>query len=142
MTARTTGRPSTTRSATELKTSREKAERAILYDLLKSLERNYRDAPVSLLFERNDEAFTFQMWDYEQEALAYTPPPPAQPDTVNAYDMLFVLRQDSLIIADTVMFDILYLRQQVEEIIWMPDIPENRDETTAAHVGDTPFRRQ
>jgi hypothetical protein len=126
----------------ELQTSRQKAERAILYDLLRSLERNYRGTPVSLLFERNNEAFTLQMWDYEEGGLIYTPPPPAVPDTVDAYDMLFVLRQDSLIIADTVMFDILYLEQKVEEIIWMPDIPENRDGPTAAHVRDTPFRRQ
>lgn len=124
----------------ELTTSRQKAERAVLYDLLRVLERNYRDRPISLLFERNDEAFTFEMWDYKEDALVYTPPPPAQPDTVAAYDMLFVLRQDSLIIADTVLYDLFYLQQRVEEIIWMPDIPENRGEPTA--LGDTPFRRQ
>ncbi|MDZ4702252.1 MAG: hypothetical protein SH809_21260 [Rhodothermales bacterium] len=126
----------------ELRTSRQKAERAVLYDLLRSLERNYRDAPLSILFERNEEAFTFQMWDYNEDALAYTPPPPAQPDTVNAYDMLFVLRQDSLIIADTVLYDLFYLQKTVEEIIWMPDIPENRTGPTAARFVDSPFRRQ
>lgn len=126
----------------ELRTSQQKAERAVLYDLLRSLERNYRDAPLSILFERNEEAFTFQMWDYNEDALAYTPPPPAQPDTVNAYDMLFVLRHDSLIIADTVLYDLFYLQKTVEEIIWMPDIPENRDGPTAARFRDTPFRRQ
>ena len=52
----------------------QKAEQAIMYDLLRSLERNYGDGPMSLLFERNDEAFTFQMWDYQEQALSYVPP--------------------------------------------------------------------
>ena len=104
----------------------QKAEQAIMYDLLRSLERNYGDGPMSLLFERNDEAFTFQMWDYQEQALSYAPPPPAQPDTVNTYDMLYVLRSDSLVISDTTLFDVVYIKKKVEEVIWMPDIPQNR----------------
>lgn len=102
-----------------------KAEQSILYDLLQSLERNYLDKPISILFERDDEAFSFQMWDYDEQALRYTPPPPAQPDTVNAYDMLYVVRNDSLIIADTTMFDVFFVSKKVEETIWMPEIPDD-----------------
>ena len=50
----------------------QKAEQAILYDLLRTLERNYLDQPISILFERDGEAFSFQMWDFDQDALRYT----------------------------------------------------------------------
>ncbi len=106
-------------------TSEKKAEQAILYDLLRTLERNYLEQPISILFERDDEAFSFQMWDFEQQSLRYTPPPPAQPDTVNAYDMLYVVRNDSLIISDTTMFDVFFVSKKIEETIWMPEIPED-----------------
>ena len=109
-----------------LQTQQMKAERAIMYDLLLSLERNYRAMPVSILLERNEDAFTFQMWDYQEGALSYAKPPPPVPDTVGVYDMLYVLRSDSLIIADTTLFDVIYLHHKVEETIWMPDLPENR----------------
>ena len=101
------------------------AEQAILYDLLRSLERNYEGQPISILFERDQEAFSFQMWDFEEPALRYTPPPPAQPDTVNAYDMLYLVRNDSLIISDTTLFDVFFVSKKVEEVIWMPDIPDD-----------------
>ena len=101
------------------------AEQAILYDLLRSLERNYNGKPISILFERDDEAFSFQMWDFEERSLSYTPPPPAVPDTVNAYDMLYLVRSDSLIISDTTLFDVFFVSKKVEEVIWMPDIPDD-----------------
>lgn len=108
-----------------LQTQQEKAERAIMYDLLRSLERNYRDQPVSLLLERNPDAFTFQMWDYNERALSYSPPPPAQPDTVSAFDMFYVIRSDSVIIADTTLFDVFFVSKKVEETVWMPDVPDD-----------------
>ncbi len=111
-----------------------KAEQSILYDLLRSLERNYLDQPISILFERDQEAFSFQMWDFEEASLRYMPPPPAQPDTVNAYDMLYVVRNDSLIIADTTMFDVFFVSKKVEDVIWMPEIPEDPGLKVPAHA--------
>lgn len=112
-------------SDASLITQQEKAERAIMYDLLRSLERNYRDQPISILLERNPDAFTFQMWDYNERSLNYVPPPPAQPDTVSAYDMFYVVRSDSLIIADTTLFDVFFVSKKIEETVWMPDVPND-----------------
>jgi hypothetical protein len=53
---------------------------ALISDILTSLDRNYRGTPISLRFERDTEGFTFQLWDYEEEALAYAERP--EPDTV------------------------------------------------------------
>jgi hypothetical protein len=54
-------------------TGEQQAEGAILYDLVRSVERSYRDLPVSLLFQRDTVGFTFQLWDYSRDAMAYAP---------------------------------------------------------------------
>lgn len=53
---------------------------ALISDLLSSLDRNYSEIPVSFRFERDQEGFTFQMWDFLEEALVYNERP--DPDTV------------------------------------------------------------
>jgi len=49
------------------------AEDALLYDLVEAVERSYRDLPVALLFQRDSVGFTFQLWDYNRDAMNYTP---------------------------------------------------------------------
>ncbi len=52
-----------------------RAENAILYDVVQAVERNYRDLPVGILFERDSLGFTFQIWDYNRSAMKYVPRP-------------------------------------------------------------------
>lgn len=52
-----------------------RAENAILFDVVQAVERNYRDLPVGLLFERDSVGFTFQLWDYNRPAMTYRPRP-------------------------------------------------------------------
>jgi hypothetical protein len=60
--------------ADESDTSRQ-AENAILYDLVQAVERSYRDLPVAILFERDSLGFSFQLWDYNRDAMRYAPRP-------------------------------------------------------------------
>jgi hypothetical protein len=46
-----------------------RAEGAILYDVVQAVERSYRDIPVALLFQRDSLGFTFQLWDYNRPAM-------------------------------------------------------------------------
>lgn len=46
-----------------------RAEGAILYDVVQAVERSYRDIPVALLFQRDSVGFTFQLWDYNRPAM-------------------------------------------------------------------------
>lgn len=57
------------------------AEGALLYDLVQAVERNYRDLPVALLFQRDSVGFTFQLWDYNRPSMTYAPRPEFVPDT-------------------------------------------------------------
>ncbi|MDX1493467.1 MAG: hypothetical protein R3253_05385 [Longimicrobiales bacterium] len=49
-----------------------RAEGAILYDVVQAVERSYRDIPVALLFQRDSVGFTFQLWDYNRPAMNET----------------------------------------------------------------------
>lgn len=94
----------------------QRAEAAITYDLLRSVERNYEnDTPISILLDRDEQGFTVQMWDYEEEAMEYQAPPTGPPDTVLTRDMLHIVRSDS------VLYDKVIINRTVEETEYIPE---------------------
>lgn len=101
---------------------------SIIADLLESVNRNYADMPFSLRFERDEEGFTFQIWNYDRDAFAFHPRPPAVPDSVSVYDFMYMVAADTVIIADTVMYDIMYINRSVQEIIELPPAPADLQE--------------
>ena len=107
-----------------------KAREAILYDLLVTLNRNYKDTDLSLRFERGSTGFTFQLWDFKPQALEYVEPPPPVPDSVVSYDALVVLQSDSLIKADTTLHDLLFVYRSMADTVFMPAPPAD---TTKLH---------
>src|SRR3990172_3132938 len=56
-----------------------KAENGIFANLLKGVNRNYQDQPISVWFQRDDKGITFEMWGFNKNKLNYTPPPPPVP---------------------------------------------------------------
>ena len=110
----------------------EEAEMAILSDILYALQRNYNDEPVRMLFERDNGAFTFQMWDFKPPQMQHVEKPAGPPDTLTTFDVLYVLASDSLIEADTAYYDILYLQRTVRDSVFIPvsqddDLSSNRE---------------
>ncbi len=102
----------------------QQAEQAILFDLLQSLERNYNDIPINMRFDRNENGFTMQLWDYNEDAMQYEEPPVlAEADTVARRDILHVVRSDSVI------YDMFYLYKSVEETVYIPDSGDPVDRT-------------
>lgn len=68
----------------------QRAEGAILYDVVQAVERSYRDMPVSLLFQRDSIGFSFQLWDYNRPAMSVSERSDLLPDSAVAVvlDML------------------------------------------------------
>ncbi len=106
----------------------ELVQSSIISDLLESVNRNYTDLPFSLRFERDHEGFTFQMWNYDRDAFSFNPRPPAVPDSIGVYDFIYMVSADTTIIADTLMYDIMYISKSVQEIIQLPPEPADRQE--------------
>ena len=98
----------------------ERAQNAILADLLRTLQRNYKDLPIQLRFSRDSTSFRFQIWDYNKNALQYHPPPPAAPDTIPTYDVVNVIHQEKLVEADTTYYDIVYVIQTLSDTLFVP----------------------
>ncbi len=100
-------------------TKTDAAPNAILAALLRGLQRNYKDAPIKFYFERDANTATFEMWGYNPTRLSYTAAPPSQPDTVTAYDVLSVTYQDTLVVADTTIYDLLYIFRSVSDTVFV-----------------------
>lgn len=100
-------------------TKTDAAQNAILAALLRGLQRNYKDAPIKFYFERDANTATFEMWGYNPMRLSYTAAPPPQPDTVTAYDVLSVTYQDTLVVADTTIYDLLYISRTVNDTVFV-----------------------
>lgn len=129
--------------------ARQAAESAILANIMRVVSRNYNDAPISLLFERDSVGFTFQLWDYSPEAMTYVPPPPPiqlidsiRTEIATEYDLLYLSRADSLVKSDTAYYDILYLYQRDEDTIFVPEVVRDSTDVPAQlRRGNVPQRR-
>ena len=93
---------------------------SLISDILLSLNRNYNELPFSLRLERDEDGFTFQMWNFNENAFRFTPRPPATPDSVAVHDLMYVLYSDSTIVADTTYYDLIYVNRTIEDIIYLP----------------------
>jgi hypothetical protein len=93
------------------------AEYGIMADVLETVQRNYRGEAVSLLLEKDANGFTFEMWDYDPQAMQYQAAPGGPPDTVQTRDLVYVVRSDSVI------YDVVYINRTVEETEYIPQGP-------------------
>ena len=98
----------------------ELVQNALIADIKESLNRNYDAMPFSLRLERDNEGFTFQMWNYNRDAFSYTPRPPGTPDSVAVNDLMYVMYSDSTVVADTTYYDLIFLNQTIEDIVYLP----------------------
>lgn len=110
----------------------EKAENGIFASILKGLNRNYEDQPINIWFQRDRNGVTFEMWGFTQDSLNFTPPPPPVPDSVVTYDLLRVTRSDTLIKADTTLYDLIYVYKTVSDTVYFgPEVQVDSDPTSS-----------
>lgn len=95
----------------------EKAENGIFASILRGVNRNYQDQPINIWFQRDKSGVTFEMWGFNRALLNYTPAPPPVPDSVVTYDIVHIIRSDTLIKADTTLFDLIYVYKTVSDTL-------------------------
>ena len=118
-------------------------QNSLISDILESLNRNYQDMPISLRFERGemDEGFTFQMWNYNEDAFSFSPRP-ARSDSIAVNDFLYVLYSDSTVVADTTMYDVIFINKTIQETIYIPPFEEQQIIQTQTLPGSGSFRNE
>ncbi|MFQ5709653.1 MAG: hypothetical protein ACE5HO_19525 [bacterium] len=99
----------------------ESAPNGIFAAMLRGINRNYDDLPIKIWFARDSNGVTFDMWGHNQAALHYTPPPPPVPDSVTTYDLVHIIRSDTLIKADTTLYDLIYVYKTVSDTVFFGD---------------------
>ena len=99
----------------------DKAQNAVLSSLLRGINRNYNDLPIKIYFERDSNAVVFDMWGFKPDSLQWQPKPepPKVPDTT--YDILHVLRSDTLILSDTTYYDQFYIYRSGADTLYMSE---------------------
>ncbi|MFQ5769482.1 MAG: hypothetical protein ACE5HX_03030 [bacterium] len=109
-----------------------KAENWILSGLLRSLNWNYSDLPMKIYFARDSTTMVFEMWGYNPWALQWKPPapPPKVPETT--YDVVHIIRSDTLFVADTTYYDQFYIYRSVSDTLF---ISEKELSTAARPLG-------
>ena len=96
----------------------QKAENGIFASIMRGINRNYDDESINIWFQRDDNGVTFEMWGYNIDSLDFSAPPPAVPDSITTYDMVHVFHSDTLIRADSTMFDLIYVYKTVVDTVY------------------------
>lgn len=99
----------------------DKAQNWILSGLLRGLNWNYNDLPMKIYFERDSTTVVFEMWGYNPWALQWKPPPPPTTVPETTYDILHIIRSDTLFVADTTYYDQFYIYRTVSDTLFISE---------------------
>jgi len=93
---------------------------ALIADILESLERNYKAKPISFRFERDEEGFTYQIWNHKLDAFEFNP----RPKIGNGLgsNLLYLLYRESSLVAKDTLTDIIFLNKTVEDSVILPQV--------------------
>ncbi len=91
----------------------------ILSSMVKGIERNYRDYPISISLDRDSTGMVFRIWGYNEDSLEFNPPPPPHPDSVPIYDLLSSFREDSVFLPDTTMYDVFFVYKSEVDTVFL-----------------------
>lgn len=98
---------------------------AIAAGVMRAVGRNYGSGlPFGLMMTSDgQERAVFEMWGFESDSLRYRPP--AENAGKMHYDLVDVVRRQTEIVADSVAYDLLYIRTHSIDTLYLP-LPATR----------------
>lgn len=94
---------------------------AIMGALLRALDRNYKALPIKINFQRDRRKMRFTMWGYLEDSLRYSPLEASYlTGSAQRYDLLYSVQNDTLILADTTLYDLIYIYKTLADTVFLP----------------------
>ena len=115
----------------------DKAQNAVLASMLESLNWNYSDLPMKMYFARDSSTVVFDMWGFRPDALQWQPPPPPPSVPQTTYDLMHVMRSDTLIVTDTTYYDQYFIYRTVSDTLIISET-EFRERTRRQQIAHQP----
>ena len=108
------------------------AFKGLLASILKGLELYYSGATIEGSFRRDENSSFLELWNYEPSALQFRELQTAGLlDTVQNYDLLQIVSSDTTEVADSTMYDVIYVYKTLHDTVYVP-IEAVSDERTHA----------
>jgi len=90
----------------------------ILASIIMGIDRNYHDKPIKLVFERNRSKMRLRVWGFNPDSLRFSPS--GKGGGGGGYDVYNVLRADTTVMADTTMYDVIYIYRRYADTLYVP----------------------
>jgi hypothetical protein len=102
--------------------------------VMRAVERNYgRELPFGLVLTSDGKRkAVFEMWGFEADSLRYRPPETGEGRT--HYDLIDIVRRQTEVIADSVAYDLLFIRTHSTDTLYLPP-PRSRATTNKGAPG-------
>lgn len=104
--------------------------RGLLGQIVRGIETYYTGATIEGAFRRDRETTYLGLWNFDESAFSYREAPlTAAGDTVHSYDLLQIIRRDTVYVMDTTLYDFIYVYKTYHDTVFVPvpgDAPAER----------------
>ena len=97
------------------------AFKGLLAFVLKGLEVYYSGARIEGSFRRDENSSFLELWNYDPSLLRYREiQSVGLSDTVQTFDLLQIVSHDTLELADSMMYDVIYVYKTLHDTVYIP----------------------
>jgi hypothetical protein len=106
----------------------------LLSFVLRGLERYYRGNRVEGTFRRDENSSYIALWNFAPDSFRYREIIDSTvSDTIHQYDLLQIVSHDTTFIADSTLYDVIYVYKTFHDTVYMPTEIPPPSSKSAAH---------
>ncbi|MBD3168287.1 MAG: hypothetical protein GF307_02310 [candidate division Zixibacteria bacterium] len=114
----------------EIYNGRKLPQYLLLANIGYALEQIYGDSlPIELYYSKDTTGIIFHYWGYVEDSLVYRPGKRGDVARTTAYDLMYVLKNDTTVVVDTTMYDIMFIYKTLTDTVYLPGpgkLPQGR----------------
>ncbi|MCX6600770.1 MAG: hypothetical protein NT025_04315 [bacterium] len=99
------------------------ALKGMLAFIVRGLELYYKGVDVKGQFRQDSATVFIEVWDFDPNLFRYRDSEGiGMADTFQAYDLLHVLRNDTLLLSDSTLYDVIYVYKTFSDTVFVPQV--------------------